>query len=1162
MLAVILSAAVVEGAGAAPIRVYDPALSLRGSCSISAVDSISDPGCPGGPHPAKPFFNVCGVVTDSYGDVYVASSTVGTGEAGRKGRIDVFSPAGEYLAEIKDNFRPCDLAVDSEGNLYVLEHEPHELEPAVVTERVVLFNPSTFPPQPGVQYPDQSEAVVVYQNPGSRPQAIAVDPANDHLYMRTDFDGIFEYAAASENPPGGEWTPLREEIGTHITDVVLRGGLDVSGDGDAIYSFGFKESGGPEEAYVVDSSENVLCSTDGSDTPAGHFSFIGGNAAIAVDQSDGSFYVDDTHVNKAIDHFNANCEFIDQLPSDPPDLQQPDFRAGLAVNAPCVEAGSAASCDSDGYHSPVETEDAVYVGSGESEGDSHLFAFPLREPGAPEVSGQRAGQVSDSGARLSASLNPHAVETHYRFEIIAQANYEADGEDFGSGARSAPVPDADVGSGASPISVSVPVAGLAAGTTYRFRLVASSCGEPNAIEGECLTQGEGSPGEEGADRTFTTYLAPAAGPASSRGYELVTPPTTGGYVPTVNELGFSGIAAGSAFETDFATAQGDGLIFGIEGGSLPGFPGGGFHDTYEAQRESIEGFGRWRTSFNGLPGEVVREPTPNGFSADHGSSFWAVVKGAQAEQGNYIRRAGGVLDSACAAEPGGDLEFIGCGSLGTDPYASGAWISPNAGHVVFSTVSVAAREAQKLEPAAAPKGVGSVYDRTSDGVTHVVSLKQDGGSFGGGETAHHLGVSADGTAVAFEVAGAIYVRLDNQSTVKVSDEPVRFGGISRHGDRVAYLVPDPSEPLVDGKLIPQGKIFVCDVRKGPCATPGTQVGTGAKSVLVNFSADGSHVYFSEEDDLFAWDGSGTEFIAHLDPTDVIGRPGHGERLVGGLGLWVPYAVAPDPEPWAGPASDPSRTTPDGSVFVFESRANLTGYDSAGHSEIYRYDPADGLSCLSCNPTGIAAGSDAQLESDPPAQFFSLPPVNALSRIANVTDNGGRVFFQSAERLVLNDTDKRLDVYEWLAPGEAGCARGGGCVRLVSSGQSSTDDYLYATTPNGRDVFFESGDRLVPRDLEAAPSIYDAREGGGETPPVATPAPCQGEACQPLAATPPEEIVPASSRFVGSGSSHPGRGRGRRVRARRHGRRRCAVTKHRHRRRRGHRRAHAKRGAKR
>jgi len=1127
---------------------FDGNLSLTGGCSVSAADPIPDPGCPGGSHPSKSFTNPCGAVTDSYGDIYVANSP--SGGSGNEGRIDVFDAAGKFLDEIKDEHQPCDLAVDSQGNLYVAEID--------AGKRVVLYSPASYPPQVGTGY---GAPVVVHRNPPTgtcnEAESVAVDPSNDHLFVRLNCEAVAEYASAAENLPDEDWTPLREEIGAGIEGVGLDGGIDVYGKNHDLYGVGIdpaKPGALPEaqRVYVIDSSTNTTkCESDGSETPAGHFSFVFGNAAIAVDQSSGDFYVDDTKTNKVIDHFDANCKYLGQLPSSPP-LQHPGFRAGLAVDAPCVGA-SEASCDLGGYHSPEENERNVYVGSGESEKNSHLFAFRLQEGEPPTVAAQTAVDIGDREARLLAQLSPNGLSTKYRFEYISQADYEADGEEYGPGTLSLPSGEAPpVGSF---IAVSAPLSGLVPGSTYRFRLVAEN---PAGT-----TVGQGTQGGVGTDTTFTTYLSESGGLPDRRGYELVTPPNTGGYVPTMNELGFTPFAALVAFPTDFAGPGAESLLFGIEGGSLPGLPGGGFHDTYEAHRESDGVYGRWQSQFNGVTGAEAREPTPNGFSSDHAFSFWAVAKGAQGEDGNYIRRSGGVLDPKCGLGPGSDLELIGCGSLGTDTRVDGGWISAGADHVIFATLNETSHVAQRLEPQAPLAGTGAVYDRTPDGVTHVISLKPGDTPFAAGENAVYQGASRDGTAVAFKVKGVAYVRLDNLETVEVAESEPRFGGLSEGGDRLVYLRPNPATPTLEGTQIPKGEIFACEVRLGPCAGPGSrapiQIGSGDESVLVNVSADGSHVYFvsplaldvagkgkAGKDNLYVWDGSGIDFVAALDPSDVIGRESIvTEQRVGGLGQWITDAVAPLLEPTRGPGNDPSRTTSDGGVMVFESRADLTGFDSDGHSEIYRYDSnaAGGsrLTCLSCNPTGSVATSDAQLQSDPPRQFVSLPPVNAIARVANLSANGRRVFFQSAERLVLGDTDNKIDVYEWEAFGEGDCNRGSGCVRLISSPHSATDDYLYAASPDGHDVFFESGDLLVPRDQEATPSVYDARVDGGEAPQVASPETCQGEACQPVT-PPPPNTTPASSSFEGPGNRCP---KGKHKVFRQAGKARCVSRRHHH-----------------
>ncbi len=1138
-------------------HVFDARLSLTGGCGTTSGDPIPDPGLcpmppgiPGVDHPLRVFNNPCGAATDSHGDVYVVSEA----PQGSEGRIDVFDSEGKYLTSIDEQHHPCGIAVDSAGHVYVLENEP--------PSRVMLFTPASFPPQAGTAYSAEAAAVVAYQGPVNslchQANAIAVDPSNDHLYVSLNCQGehIAEFGSAAENLPAEKWTPLREDIGAGIDDVALTGQFDVYGVNHDIYTAGYdsKAANGslPEAQRVVivdGATGEKKCESKGA---AGNFSFVFGAAKVAVDQSNGDFYLDDTGVNKVVDHFDANCNLLGTLPTVPT-LQHPDLVAGLAVDSPCIGPGET-SCDLGGYHSP--NPGYVFVGSGIGPKDSHLYAYKPRQGEPPEIEAQGVKDITDTEATLTASLSPHDLETTYSFEYITQADYEAAGEAFGPGAARSPLPPVKLGEGASFVPVATSIAGLRPDTAYRFRLVA---------ENEAgVTQGEGEQGGEGTDLAFTTYPPREDGLPDGRGYEIVTPPDTGGYVPTMNELGLSPLAASAALRTDFAGPGGDSLLFGIEGGSLPGLPGGGFHDTYEAHREANGPYGRWGSDFNGIDGTEAQGPTPNGFSADHLTSFWAVREGIVAEEGNYVRRSSGPLDPDCSPEPGGTLEVMGCGSLGTDPRAFGGWISPGAEHVVFATLNENGRLAQRLEPQAPPTGTGAIYDRTADGVTHVVSLKPDGTPFAEGEVAQYLGTSHDGTVVVFSVGGTVYARLDDSETVEVAEGGPRFAGIAEHGGRIFFLRPNPTEPVLPGTEIPQGQIFACDVTNGPCAGSGgqapVQIGSGDESMVVNVSADGSHVYFAEGNALYAWDGAGVQPVADLAPIDITGHKGATEQDVGGLGLWVPDVVAPYPAPNQGPASDPSRTDHDGAVLVFESHANLTAYDSAGHSQIYRYDAGaaagERLSCLSCSPTGAAATADAELESNPPPPFTSLPPVNALADIANVSANGRRVFFQSADPLVLTDTDGLLDVYEWEADGEGDCGRAGGCVRLISSGQSATNDYLYAMTPDGHDVFFESGDLLVPRDHEAAPSIYDARVGGGEAPEAPAPEPCQGDACQPPS-SPPGEVTPASAGFEGPGNPHGGSRRpgkhkqhGRHKRHRRHG------HGHGHRRRAGH----SKRGA--
>jgi hypothetical protein len=239
-----------------------------------------------------------------------------------------------------------------------------------------------------------------------------------------------------------------------------------------------------------------------------------------------------------------------------------------------------------------------------------------------------------------------------------------------------------------------------------------------------------------------------------------------------------------------------------------------------------------------------------------------------------------------------------------------------------------------------------------------------------------------------------------------------------------------------------------------------------------------------KENLYLSQGGAIRFVATLTEADVAA----GEDGVG-LEMWVPHVIS-----YGEVAEDPSRTTPDGAVLLFESRADLAGYDPEGHVEVYRFDAsAAQLDCLSCNPTKLPAEGNASLQSVSFTQFASVP-LGPFDLVPNLRPDGRRAFFQSTEPLVSGDVNGLQDVYEWEAKGVGSCTRPSGCVYLISSGQSSRPDYLYSVSDSGDDVFFRSADLLLRSDAEETSSIYDARVGGGF--PEERSEPCEGEGCRP------------------------------------------------------------------
>jgi hypothetical protein len=261
------------------------------------------------------------------------------------------------------------------------------------------------------------------------------------------------------------------------------------------------------------------------------------------------------------------------------------------------------------------------------------------------------------------------------------------------------------------------------------------------------------------------------------------------------------------------------------------------------------------------------------------------------------------------------------------------------------------------------------------------------------------------------------------------------------------------------------------------------------------AAGAQNLYLSEEGQV--------SFIGTLTDRDVVGRMTPAKVTVDGLGLWSTIQGGL-PLLSRQPALDPSRTNPDGSVLLFQSRANLTGYDPKGAPQVYRYDSNSGaLECISCIPTGAPAGEGAAIQSYL-TEAGGTAPLGPNDFLPGLTPDGRRAFFESTEALVSSDTDGIRDVYEWEAQGVGSCVEADGCVYLISSGHSAAENFLFAQSTDGDGVFFTSGDRLTDDDPSATPSIYDARVGGGfATSTVA--GECLGEACQPAASAPGDPI---------------------------------------------------------
>jgi hypothetical protein len=758
----------------------------------------------------------------------------------------------------------------------------------------------------------------------------------------------------------------------------------------------------------------------------------------------------------------------------------------------------------------------LYVPSPDK-GIGHSFAFFVAHTDPPEVKSVTVSSVSGDEAALRAQINPGNLQTAYTFQI--QAAGSVDRTTVGSGT---------LGAGNLDVAVSAIARSLTPGTGYRFRVVATNEQGSDEAEGSFTTYpdlpAEPSPCGNALLRTGFSALLP-----DCRAYELVTPPDTNARAPLGPET------EGGGYVTRQVSPDGEKVPFRVEGGALPGYGdgvGGLKGDPYLATRTTTG----WTTIHTGPSGGEAASLAPGLGSPDQEFSFWAAAGEGSAvlsQVTSYVRY------------PDGHSELTGQGSLGVDPEASGKLISEGGGHIIFNTgTSAKAGTAIQLEPEAAPDGTQSVYDRLSSGVTKVVSLKPGNAPFEAGENALFQGASLDGEGVAFKINhNTLYLRYHDERTFEIG-EGVDYAGMAEGGGRIFY--------------VENGNLYAFDVAGNQVIEFGD---TKAEVVPVTISSDGSTAYFVSKsavsgagvnpegakpktgaENLYRSDEGQIAFVGILTERDVIGRSVKAESVdrVDGLGLWI-NAIG---EPISGMTPGllgivPARSTPDGGTLLFKARAALTDYDSEDHAEIYRYDVAGNeLQCLSCNPTGLAAHSDADLQSESRegSELFS-----AASWLENLRADGRRAFFESSEPLVAGDVDGHQDVYEWEDQGVGSCTRPGGCLYLISSPQSRRDEYLWAVSRSGDDVFFLSSDLLTGTDADQTPSIYDARVGGGFAEPAS--AECEGEGCRPQL-TPPPSLANGDTSVHGSGENVKARrcGKGKH-KVRRGGKVRCVRKKH-------------------
>jgi len=281
----------------------------------------------------------------------------------------------------------------------------------------------------------------------------------------------------------------------------------------------------------------------------------------------------------------------------------------------------------------------------------------------------------------------------------------------------------------------------------------------------------------------------------------------------------------------------------------------------------------------------------------------------------------------------------------------------------------------------------------------------------------------------------------------------------------------------------------------------------------------------------------------------------------------------------------SRVSPDGEYLAFMSDLSLSGYDNEDASseaegerldeEVYLYNyTANRVVCASCDPSGRRPqgmfDQDNRAEPEGEGPLIDRPEswqtgevsteevrpdpwlaanIPGWTKIANegsfhqssLLSDEGRLFFNSADALVPVKVPTKQEtiagkktqvgvanVYEYEPQGVGSCQGAaanaeGGCVALISSGESEQESAFVEASKSGDNVFFVTDAKLVARDSDTAYDLYDARVCTSAEPCAAEAAPpsspCSGEAGDECRAA----VSPVISAPAAPASSTPGTG---------------------------------------
>lgn len=989
------------------------------------------------------------------------------------GLIGSFSGPGANAGELAAPGQAA--VVSSTGRVFVTDSG---------NDRIQVFNPA----DDGASYSTEFGAGVV-----DGPFGIAIDQSTGAVYV-SDADDVVKFDGTGSQDPSftspGVTGPLTVDpstgdllIADQAADVIRRYSSSGTPDG----SFDGASSPGGAFTGLLDIAADATGDIVAIDAPTGSIDDLvttgtsrverfdptgdhqatigpvdGGAGALSIDP-DGDRVVVAGNFSSYVNSANLRLH-----------IYAPDGTAVDAFDLPAptlwgvVTGVAAAGQGSDRIYAFTD----LYQGFGATAGHA-FYAF---DPVAPAATTGGASSVTEAGAKLTGQVNPKGEPTSYWFEYGETTDY---------GQRVPGTGGVEAGSGISAIQASKQALNLPPVTTYHYRIVAQ-----NSVG---TTYGN--------DATFKTDPVSVAGQPKlpdGRAYEMVSPPDKNG-----NNAGYVGVGM-------FGSDDGERLVFPADASSAFGDAAASVTNHYVASRgvagwsshavtppTAVYAPGALRASFVDFACDlcttVVGLNHQPGGPEDQDAD---VVGNPRAD----VFRSGGR----------GTYEWLSRGSIGGDG-PSHAWYmgrSADGSHVAFD-VGDALEPGTEVVPAGTRIAYERFGDVTRVVGVHDDETVMSGGSTiaAGARSLNLNAVSADGSEIFFQSpagnGGHLYVRVDGEHTVEVSapqctvpscdgtgvvQDGAGFAGASRDGNRVYF---QSLQRLTDDDVNADPDLYLYELDSSRL-TRVSRGHNGSGSVTysgpLGVSDDGSSVYFYSaailttgpnangdspelnENNLYRWQigpGPGsTEFVS---------------TLYGGLLSYEEGARHVD-------------MTRDGSVMVVAGDPTGQSFD-----QVYRYHAVSrSFDCLSCAPVvGDLRHANLGDERGGADAGYGGQGVRQM-RVRNLDQDGNTVFFETASALVASDSNNRIDVYRWNASGLA----------LITSGRSKEHSHLVDSGADGRDVFFTTSERLVSEDRDWAIDIYDARVGGG-FPATEIPDPCSGDVCQGVGGSRPALPAPRS-----------------------------------------------------